>query len=110
MAIIVTVNTANDISTILNVIKQGFIPTWQMDMDGDITLTHIRWVNKAWFRINVDSNRMVFGIVGSRRYPLTNELYGVFHGRLVSTLLAYFNQRFQSFEIDTKENQFDLIN
>lgn len=113
MAITITVRTAEDVTTIRNALRDGLIPTWHMDMDGDITLTNTHWSNKAWFRINDGKDNpciMYFGLIGSRRIPLTNELYGVFHGRLVSSLLAYFNQLFQKFEIITEANPYDVIN
>ncbi len=112
MAISITVRTAENKNTILNAIREDLIPTWHMDMDGDITLTHTHWRDKAWFRINVDGDNpcnLYFGIIGSRRFPLTNELYGVFHGRLVSTLLAYFNQFFLEFRVITSANPYDVI-
>ena len=67
------------------------IITWGVDKDGDYTIDRDQWRFKAWFRPTEGQGQLVFGIVQSRKYVMTNELYGVYHGRLVSTILAYFS-------------------
>lgn len=66
------------------------IITWDVDKDGDYTIDRDQWRFRAWFRATEKQDQLVFGIVQSRKYVMTNELYGVYHGRLVSTLLAHF--------------------
>lgn len=67
------------------------IITWGIDKDGDYTIDRDQWRFKAWFRSSEYQDQLVFGIVQSRKYVMTNELYGVYHGRLVSTILAHFS-------------------
>ena len=67
------------------------IITWGVDKDGDYTIDRDQWRFKAWFRPTKKQGQLVFGIVQSRKYVMTNELYGVYHGRLVSTILAHFS-------------------
>lgn len=67
------------------------IITWGVDKDGDFTIDRDQWRFKAWFRPTERQGQLVFGIVQSRKYVMTNELYGVYHGRLVSTILAHFS-------------------
>lgn len=67
------------------------IITWGVDKDGDYTIDRDQWRFKAWFRPTERQGQLVFGIVQSRKYVMTNELYGVYHGRLVSTILAHFS-------------------
>ena len=67
------------------------IITWGVDKDGDYTIDRDQWRFKAWFRPTEGQDQLIFGIVQSRKYVMTNELYGVYHGRLVSTLLAHFS-------------------
>ena len=67
------------------------IITWEVDKDGDYTIDRDQWRFKAWFRPTEGQDQLVFGIVQSRKYVMTNELYGVYHGRLVSTILAHFS-------------------
>lgn len=68
------------------------IPTWIVDSDGDFTMTHGAWTMHAWFRINLNNpTQLVLNIVSSRNHRMTRELYGVYHGRMTATLLAYFD-------------------
>lgn len=67
------------------------IITWGVDKDGDYTIDRDQWRFKAWFRPTEGQGQLVFGIIQSRKYVMTNELYGVYHGRLVSTILAHFS-------------------
>ena len=91
MAIIINTDNPGNLKTeIVTRIKLGDIPTWEIDEDGDLTCSNIRWKDHAWFKIYEEENRLVFGIVASLKYGLTNEIYGVYHGRFASTLLAYF--------------------
>ena len=67
------------------------IITWDVDKDGDYTIDRDQWRFKAWFRPTEKQGQLIFGIVQSRKYVMTNELYGVYHGRLVATILANFS-------------------
>lgn len=68
------------------------IPSWYRDSDGDFTISNSKWNNKAWFRLRVTStNELHFNLISSRTHPLTKEIYGVYHGRMTATLLAYFD-------------------
>ena len=72
-------------------IRKREIITWGVDKDGDYTIDRDQWRFKAWFRPTEKQGQLIFGIVQSRKYVMTNELYGVYHGRLVSTILAHFS-------------------
>jgi hypothetical protein len=74
-----------------NCISCNSIQTWLCDEDGDFTSNREQWKNRAWFRASIEENRLVFGIISSRRYQMTRELYGVYHGRFAAMLLAHFD-------------------
>lgn len=102
MAIIINTEFAKDLyEIIVQTIKLGYIKTWEIDSEGDLTITHPKWKNKAWFEIKKDeeSGIVSFGIIPSLKIEFTNEIYGVFHGRLSSMLLAYFSSFMSSFQI-----------
>ena len=67
------------------------IITWGVDKDGDYTIDRDQWRFKAWFSPTEKQGQRVFGIVQSRKYGMTHELDGGYHGRLVSTILAHFS-------------------
>lgn len=77
------------------------IITWDVDKDGDYTIDRDQWRFKAWFRATESQDLLVFGIVQSRKYVMTNELYGVYHGRLVSTILAHFSDMISEVQVTT---------
>lgn len=92
MAIFIHTNDPNGLHQRLTAsIRKREIITWGVDKDGDYTIDRDQWRFKAWFRPIEIQGQLVFGIVQSRKYVMTNELYGVYHGRLVSTILAYFS-------------------
>ena len=93
MAIIIKTNNPEKLIKSLNdAIYNREILTWSMDHDGDYTIARDQWRYHAWFRHNVfKTNELAFGIVQSRKYKMTRELYGIYHGRFVATLLSHFD-------------------
>lgn len=75
------------------------IRTWIVDSEGDFTHASSQWGNKAWFRLKIDENKLYFGIIASKRHPMTKELYGVYHGRFAAMLLAHFDTEIASIEL-----------
>lgn len=85
-------------------IQREEIQTWSQDDDGDYTHTPLQWQSKAWMRAHFSSGYIIFGIVSSRKYPLTKELYAVYHGRFAEMLLAHFDELIESLEITPQLN------
>ena len=86
------------------------IITWDVDKDGDYTIDRDQWRFKAWFRATESQGLLVFGIVQSRKYVMTNELYGVYHGRLVSTILAHFSDMISEVHVTPNpQKEVDII-
>ena len=77
------------------------ITTWIVDADGDFTIANPKWTNKAWMRpiIPHEGNTLVFGFVSSRKHDITKGLYGIYHGRLVATLIAHYDNLIDSVTI-----------
>jgi PIN like domain len=80
------------LSAIKRKIAEGTIKTWKLDEDGDLTLTSENFVNQAWMRPSVLSDRLLFNIVGKKNADMSNQLYAVYHARLVQMLLIYFDE------------------
>lgn len=86
------------------------IITWDVDKDGDYTIDRDQWRFKAWFRATERQDQLVFGIVQSRKYVMTNELYGVYHGRLVLTILAHFSDMISAVHVTPNpKKEVDII-
>ena len=75
-------------------IDAGKIVTWEYDKDGDFTHVPNQWRCHAWLRPTVSEGTLSFKIIENTKIPLTEETYGVYHGRFVEMLLAHFRDRF----------------
>ena len=77
MAIYIKTNDPVDLKKKIDfAINHRDIVTWSVDSDGDYTIDRDQWRYKCWLRPIIDDNMLKFGIVSSRKYLLTNELYG----------------------------------
>lgn len=103
MAVIIEINieSIDFIRAFIEKIIKGQIKTWKVDSDCDITISNPLWQNRAWFGIyySDNSNEIGFGIIPANTIRLTKELYGVYHGRLVATLLANFDKHIESLKV-----------
>lgn len=99
MAITITLNEhtqkANFIKNLQRFISNGSSSTWCVDSEGDFTHTPQQWRNRAWFRLRKDlsprSRTVCFGIISSKTYRFTKEIYAIYHGRFAEMLLAHFD-------------------
>lgn len=103
MAIIIKTSNPKELINNLNLaISEERIRTWLVDEDGDYSATPDKWKYKAWFRPHYDENNkslIAFGLVKSMEYTLTCEIYGVYHGRFIATLLSHFDELIRHIEI-----------
>lgn len=102
MAIIITTKYPQKVCDLFTQdVNYRDIATWIVDADGDFTIANPQWTNKAWMRpiIPLEENCLVFGFVSSRKYEITKGLYGIFHGRLVATLIAHYDTLIDSITI-----------
>lgn len=100
MAIFIKTQQPNLLIMKLNeAITNGYIQTWKVDNEGDYTITRMQWFQHAWLRPYIKDNLLIFGIIQSSNYPITRQLYGVFHGRFVATLLSHFDNLMNNIEI-----------
>ena len=93
-------------------LRSDRIPTWTIDDEGDITISNAKWHQKAWFSIECPQgeNMIVFGLIQSKYYRMTKELYGVYHGRLIATLLAYYDTLITEINVSAEiDADFDRI-
>ncbi len=94
MAVYIKTNKPKELlDELKTLINKGSIDTWSYDSDGDFTHNVNQWVNKAWFRPHVESERIVFGILGNKETTMTKQLYGLYHGRFIEMMLAHFDEK-----------------
>jgi len=74
-------------------IAEGVIETWRIDADGDLTHTSEQWSRRAWMRPKVLDDRLLFNIIASKNEKMSKTVYGIYHGRLIQTLLVHFDRQ-----------------
>jgi hypothetical protein len=75
-------------------VNAGRIRTWAYDSDGDFTHSAEQWNRRAWLRPHVGSGVLTFTILGPQGQAVSREIYGIYHGRFIETLLIHFDQQF----------------
>ena len=79
-----------------NSIDAGRARTWSYDRDGDFTHTADQWTKKAWLRPKVkEGEELVFYILAPRETSLTSEVYAVYHGRFIESVLRHCDGLFK---------------
>jgi hypothetical protein len=76
---------------------KGKITTWEKSDDGKYyTHTSVDWRKKAWFKPNVETDRLVFNILKPKNADVSTVVYGYYHGHLIETFLNHFDADFQT--------------
>lgn len=76
-------------------ICESHITTWA-EINGYFTHTPYQWARKAWFRPSIQGNELRFAIIRPQGGVINREVYAVYHGRFVETMLAHFDYQFNS--------------
>ena len=83
------------------------IDAWLYDNDGDFYHAPNQWKFKAWLRPTIETNRLVFGIVGQENVNLSTIAYAVYHGRFIEMLLNHFDKHFKEVYASAQKTQYD---
>jgi hypothetical protein len=110
MAVIVLTQYPN---TLLKSIKESIgskkVTTWNVDSDGDFTHNPSQWLNEAWFRPSIETDRIVFKILKQREKNITTSIYGVYHGRFIEMLLNHFDEEFTEVRATALPSAGDIV-
>ena len=79
-------------------IKDGRIVTWSQDADGDFTHIPEQWRNKAWLRPIVVPGMLKLVIIRPSNVAISSEVYAVFHGRFIESMLFHCDKFFETGE------------
>ncbi len=96
MAVHLETSTPNKVlSSFKKAIDDGLIVTWSYDKDGDFTHTAQQWKYLAWFRPEVESGKeLTFFIIKPKSKTISSEVYAIYHGRLIESLLVHCDSLF----------------
>jgi hypothetical protein len=97
------------LASLRSAIRAGSLDSWEVDDDGDLTLTQVQWRSKAWMRPRVSDGRLTFNIIAPLNTALSTRAYAVFHARLVQTLLEDFDAQFERVSASAGAESLDLV-
>jgi hypothetical protein len=77
--------------------SKGKITTWEKSADGKY-YTHKapEWNKKAWLKPRTSSKRLTFNIIKPKDQKITRVVYAYYHGHLIETFLAHFDDQFEA--------------
>jgi hypothetical protein len=77
-------------------IDEGKVVTWSYDADGDFTHTAQQWKSLAWLRPGViEGADLVFTIVKPKNSKISSEVYAIYHGRFIESMLVHCDSLFK---------------
>jgi hypothetical protein len=111
MALRLLTSTPNKLlSTFKKAIDDGHVDTWSYDTSGDFTHTPGQWRNLAWLRPSVvDGEKLVFQIIRPKGANISTEVYAVYHGRFIESMIAHCNQIFTDARATPIADSDDLV-
>jgi hypothetical protein len=75
-------------------IDDANVVTWSYDQQGDFTHTAEQWKYLAWLRPIIKSDRLTMCILKNKNKPLTPATYGIYHGRIIESMLTHCDKLF----------------
>ncbi len=78
------------LATYKKAVDDGHVTTWSYDGDGDFTHTAKQWSGKAWLRPKINGREeLVLYILTPLETELTSEVYAIYHGRFIESMLSH---------------------
>jgi hypothetical protein len=90
-------------------IDDGAVVTWSYDKDGDFTHTVEQWKNLAWFRPQLQNDRLAFYIIKPRTKTISTLIYAIYHGRFIESMLAHCDSLFSEADSTAFPSEKDLV-
>ncbi len=78
-------------------IRDREIVTW-LEKDGYFTHDTDQWRYQAWFKPSLGNGRLIFNIVNSTGSKVSTVVYGIYHGRIIESMLCHFDKTISSTE------------
>jgi len=103
----------NDPSKLLSSFKEsiekGRVVTWLCDKDGDFTHTTEQWKKAAWLRPSIKTGEIVFSIIKPQNKNISAEVYAIYHGRFIESMLAHCDLLFLQASATAMPSEGDLV-
>lgn len=104
-----TSNPAALLTAFRKAIDQGHVRTWSYDTDGDFTHTPAQWNKRAWLRPSTETGRLTMRFLGVQSEVTGWEIYSVYHGRFVESMIEHCNQLFSEARAPSQPTGVDTI-
>jgi hypothetical protein len=82
------------LSTFKKYIDDKKVVTWSYDTSGDFTHTPDQWIYRAWLRPSIENGQLVMNIIRPKNGKVPREVYGVYHGRFIESMLSHCDSLF----------------
>lgn len=92
-----------------NTVRDRFVVTWSYDKAGDFTHTAQQWKHLAWLRPSTAPGRLVFNIIKPQNAGISWEVYGIYHGRFIETVIIHCHTLFTSAQATAAPTQGDIV-
>lgn len=110
MAIYIKTEKASDLlGKIKKSIDDGSIATWKYDEDGDFYHSPDQWNRSGWLRPHVESDGLVFGLLGPKDETMSTLNYAIYHGRFTEMLLNHFDKDFVEVKASAQKTKYDIF-
>ncbi len=83
----------------MDAIDEGEVSAWEYDEDGDLTCSTGKWKGEAWFRPEVAAGVLQLWLLVPDDEPMPEQIYGVYHSRLIRVLLTSFSEYFAALTV-----------
>jgi hypothetical protein len=104
-----TSNPSGLLGAFKKAIDQRHVTTWSYDSEGDFTHTPEQWKSKAWLRPKIVSNQLKLFILAPESAQITWEVYAVYHGRFIESMIAHCHELFDNGCATAKPIDGDLV-
>jgi hypothetical protein len=104
-----TTNASGLLTAFKKAIDEGRVVTWAYDQDGDFTHTAEQWRNAAWLRPKSIPEGLAVNILCPKNRAISTEVYAIYHGRFIESLLAHYDSLFVDASATAKATQDDII-
>ena len=91
-------------------IDDNHVVTWSYDTDGDFTHCVDQWIRRAWLRPKiVEGEELVLYILCPVETELSKEVYAIYHGRFIESLLTHCDQLFSAASASAMPEDGDVV-
>ena len=93
-----------------NRVMENKIKLWEIDSDGNLIHTPKRYINKAWFKpqIDIEKEAIVFKYINPLKEENDTLLYGIYHGRLLKMVMTDFYKKFDIISAEVIKEKIEI--